>query len=133
MIKNIKDLIPCIKKFDKNSIKIAQNYKECENLSERDIIPDLYEEEEEDIRSLEKSLERSIDKSFDKSYDKWYGQSLNDKIEAINDSFNTSNSNMNDSNINNNNGRKIINQLQEMFIEEVDEEQNEDEKDDKKI
>ena len=40
---------------------------------------------------------------------------------------------MNDSNINNNNGRKIINQLQEMFIEEVDEEQNEDEKDDKKI
>ena len=133
MIKSKKNLIPCIKKYDKNSIKIALNYKECENLSEREIIPDLYEEEEEDIRSLEKSLERSIDKSFDKSYDKWYGQSLNDKIEGtISDSFNTSNSNMNDSNVNNT-GRKIINQLQEMFIEEVDEEQNEEnEKDDKK-
>ena len=132
MIKSKKNLIPCIKKYDKNSIKIALNYKECENLSEREIIPDLYEEEEEDIRSLEKSLERSIDKSLDKSYDKWYGQSLNDKIEGtISDSFNTSNSNMNDSNVNNT-GRKIINQLQEMFIEEVDEEQNEDEKDYKK-
>ena len=126
---------PCIKKFDKDTIKVKLDYKECENLSERDIIPDLYEEEEDDIRSLEKSLERSIDKSFDKSFDKsndkWYRQSLNDKInEAGNESYNVSNSNINDS-YSNNTGRKIINQLQEMFIEEVDEEQNEEnEKDD---
>ena len=44
-------------------------------MSEKDIIPDLYEEEV-DIRSLEKLLERSIDKSFDKSYDKWYANLL---------------------------------------------------------
>ena len=134
ILKN-KSVKPCIKKFDKNAIKIKLDYKECENLSERDIIPDLYEEEEDDIRSLEKSLERSIDKSFDKSFDKsnekWYRQSinsLNDKInEAANESYNVSNSNINDSYSNsNNNGRKIINQLQEMFIEEVDEEQNEE-------
>ena len=134
-LKNSKNLVPSIKKYDKNSIKIKEDYKECENLSEREIIPDLYEEEEEDIRSLEKSLERSIDKSFDKSYDKWYGQSLNDKMNepAVNDSYNMSYSNINDSYANNNTGRKIINQLQEMFIEEVDEEQNEEnEKDDKK-
>ena len=127
ILKNSKNLLPSIKKFDKSKIKIKEDYKECENLSEREIIPDLYEEEEEDIRSLEKSLERSIDKSFDKSYDKWYGQSLNDKLneQNVNESYNTSNSNINDS-YSNNNGRKIINQLQEMFIEEVDEEQNEE-------
>ena len=127
ILKNSKNLLPSIKKFDKSKIKIKVDYKECENLSEREIIPDLYEEEEEDIRSLEKSLERSIDKSFDKSYDKWYGQSLNDKLneQNVNESYNTSNSNINDS-YSNNNGRKIINQLQEMFIEEVDEEQNEE-------
>ena len=127
ILKNSKNLLPSIKKFDKSKIKIKVDYKECENLSEREIIPDLYEEEEEDIKSLEKSLERSIDKSFDKSYDKWYGQSLNDKLneQNVNESYNMSNSNINDS-YSNNNGRKIINQLQEMFIEEVDEEQNED-------
>ena len=29
---------PCIKKFDKDTIKVKLDYKECENLSERDII-----------------------------------------------------------------------------------------------
>ena len=132
ILKNTTNLLPSIKKFDKSQIKIKEDYKECENLSEREIIPDLYEEEEDDIRSLEKSLERSIDKSFDKSYDKWYGQSLNDKLNEsnANDSNNMSYSNINDSYANNK-GRKIINKLQEMFIEEVDEEQNEEnEKDD---
>ena len=120
-LKNKNNLKPCIKKYDKNTIKLNKEYKDAENLSEKDIIPDLYEEEEEDIRSLEKSLERSIDKSFDKSYDKWYGQSFNDKLNEVSGN-DISNSNLNETD-NNNTGRNIINKLQEMFI--VDEEQNE--------
>jgi protein subunit release factor A len=81
ILKNKNNIKPIIKKYDKSTIKINKDYKNTEFLSEKDIIPDLYEEEVEDIRSLEKLLERSIDKSFDKSYDKWYGQSLNDKRE----------------------------------------------------
>ena len=123
ILKDKKNLKPAIKKYHKDSIKIDKDYKYAENLSERDIIPDLYEEEEEDIRSLEKSLERSIDKSFDKSYDKWYGQSYNDKV---NEEYNScSGMNVSES-YDNNTGRNIINKLQEMFIEEVDEEQNEE-------
>ena len=124
VLKEKKNLKPAIKKYNKNNIKVNKDYKNAENLSERDIIPDLYEEEEDDIRSLEKSLERSIDKSFDKSYDKWYGQSFNEKINEASD---MSCSGMNESYANNT-GRNIINKLQEMFIEEIDEEQNEDEK-----
>jgi hypothetical protein len=127
ILKNKNNIKPIIKKYDKSTIKINKDYKNTEFLSEKDIIPDLYEEEEDDIRSLEKSLERSIDKSFDKSYDKWYGQSFNDKLNEASGN-DISNSNLNDS-YNNNTGRNIINQLQEMFV--VDEEQNEEnEKDD---
>ena len=127
-LKNTKKKKSSIKPFNKDTIKISKDYKDAENLSERDIIPDLYEEEEDDIKSLEKSLERSIDKSFDKSYDKWYGVSLNDKInEVSNESNNLSNSNINES-YNNNAGRNIINKLQEMFIEEVDENEEDDDK-----
>ena len=122
------NLIPCIKKQNKYVIKVNDEYKDAENLSERDIIPDLYEEEDEDIKSLEKSLERSIDKSFDKSYDKWYG-SYNDKYDTSLNDFSNSN-NVNESN---NNGKNILNKLQEMFIEEVDEENEENENDDNKM
>ena len=129
-LKNKTNIKPCIKNFDKKAIKINKDYKDAENLSEKDIIPDLYEEDEDDIRSIEKSLERSIDKSFDKSYDKWYGQSFNDKLNEVSGN-DISNSNLNES-YNNNTGRNIINKLQEMFI--VDEEQNEEtEKNNNKI
>jgi hypothetical protein len=124
VLKSKDKLKPRIKKYDKNKIYVNKEYANAEDLSEKDIIPDLYEEEEDDIRSLEKSLERSIDKSFDKSYDKWYGHSLNDKINdvsgSINDSYNFTESQ--------NKGRKIINQLNQMFIEEVDERDENDEK-----
>ena len=127
ILKSKMNLIPCIKKYSKDTIKINEKYLNAENLSERDIIPELYEEEDEDIKSLEKSLERSIDKSFDKSYDKWYNSYDKNNDPSSND---LSNSNANESNINN--GRNILNKLQEMFIEEVDEENEENEKEEEK-
>ena len=45
ILKDKKNLKPAIKKYHKDSIKIDKDYKYAENLSERDIIPDLYEEE----------------------------------------------------------------------------------------
>jgi hypothetical protein len=46
---------PIIKKFDKNEIKTRTDYVLMENLDEQEIIPELYDENEEDIKSLEKS------------------------------------------------------------------------------
>ena len=52
-----------IKKFLKNEIKINTEYINVENLPERQILPDLYDEfEEQDLKSLEKTLEKSVDK-----------------------------------------------------------------------
>ena len=54
---------PIIKTFLAKDIKINQNYILVENLPERQILPELYDDfEEDDIKSLEKSLERSVDK-----------------------------------------------------------------------
>ena len=54
---------PIIKAFKENEIKINKEYIYVENLPERQILPDLYDEfEEQDLKSLEKSLERSVDK-----------------------------------------------------------------------
>ena len=54
---------PIIKTFLSKDIKINHNYTLVENLQERQILPELYDDfEEEDIKSLEKSLERSVDK-----------------------------------------------------------------------
>ena len=56
---------PIIKSFLKNEIKINSEYINVENLPERQILPDLYDEfEEQDLKSLEKSLEKSVDKIF---------------------------------------------------------------------
>ena len=81
-------------------------------MSEKEIIPDLYEEEEEDIKSLERSLESSIDKLFDKNSfkDKLYNNNKNNIIDYYNI------------------GMNILNQLQEILIEEVNEENVENEK-----
>ena len=54
---------PIIKKFSTNEIRINKEYIYVENLQERQILPDLYDEfEEQDIKSLEKCLEKSVDK-----------------------------------------------------------------------
>ena len=58
-------LKPIIKAYLKEDIKINQGYTLVENLPERQILPELYDEfEEDDIKSLEKSLEKSIDKNL---------------------------------------------------------------------
>ena len=54
---------PIIKTFLSKDIKINHEYTLVENLPERQILPDLYDDfEEDDIKSLEKSLEKSVDK-----------------------------------------------------------------------
>ena len=129
-IKNVKNLLPCLKKYKKEEIKKNEEYKDAENLSEKDIIPDLYKEEDEDIKSLEKSLESSIDKSFDKNYEKMLMQYYHEN-RFCNVSLNdlSSNSNNNGSN----KGKNAIKNFNEKYIEEVDEENEENEKEDKKI
>ena len=78
---------PILKKFNQNDIKINKEYVSVENLEEKDIVPELNIENEEDIKELEKSLEKSIDKSFDKSYEKSFDKSNN---QSINQSYNQS-------------------------------------------
>ena len=47
-----KNVISCIKPFNKNDIKINENYRSCEYLEEYEIIPDLYEDLGDDINIL---------------------------------------------------------------------------------
>ena len=54
---------PIIKTFLSKDIKINKNYVLVENLPERQILPDLYDDfEEDELKSLEKSLEGPVDK-----------------------------------------------------------------------
>ena len=69
-----KDAIPLkktIKDYNKNDIKINNDYLLCENLKEEEIVPELYNTNEEDIESsiniLSNSLRNSIDKSLNTS------------------------------------------------------------------
>ena len=141
---------PIIKKFNKDEIKIKEDYVLMENLEERDIIPELYEDNDEDIKYLEKSLERSIDKSFDKSYEKSFNASINQSYnQSINQSYNQSyNQSITQSYLDNSltgnrsklglsSGRGIIQKLHKAFSESICENINEfeddiDEKDDDK-
>jgi hypothetical protein len=108
MIKENPTPKPCIKIFNEKEIKMNEKYLLAENLKEEDIIPDLYEEEDEDIKSLSQSLVRSIDK--------WFGHSLNDKF-----SVNESNLSENINDNSNNTGKNLINQLQNMIMEDINE------------
>ena len=128
LIKNAKDIIPCIKKFNKNEIKINEKYRNVENFEEKDIIPDLYEEDDEDIKSLEKSLENSIDKSFDKNYEKVFSQYYIDKDNNVSLKDLSSSSLNKSKNRSDINQKKNIKQLYEVYIPEVDEEYEENEK-----
>ena len=52
-----------MKEYLPYEIKINREYTLVENLPERQILPDLYDEfEEQDLKSLEKTLEKSVDK-----------------------------------------------------------------------
>ena len=108
---------PCIKYFDEKSIKKDLNYVYKEDLTEREIIPDLFDDDEDDIKSLRQSLEKSIDKVFTQSFNK-------DIIDLeVNDS-NISET-MNESN---NAGKNIIKQLKNIGGMENINEVNEEEK-----
>ena len=122
LLKNIKDINPCIKKYNKDEIKINKVYEDPENLSEKDIIPDLDTEGDEDIKSLEKSLENSIDKSLGKNYDKIFRRKYienNNNVGLYDLKKNIKNGS---SNINGSKGANNQKQLYKMFIQEVDEE-----------
>ena len=105
ILKRTKNLIPCIKKFNKEEIKINEKYIDVENLSVQDIIPYLYEEKDEDIKSLEKSLEDSIDKTFGKYYEKTNGKFYNNK--------------------NDNKAKNLFKKKKEELCEEIDKENEE--------
>ena len=123
-----------IKNFDKNSIKINNNYILCENLEEEDIIPELYldiegnELSEDQVKILESTLEMSIEKSFDRSYerssDRSITQSLNTLISgSISHSYNQANNeNSIQDNIQfSNKGKGIINKLNRVFSSDKNE------------
>ena len=60
---------PILKPYNKEDIKINNSYTLVENLPERQILPELYDDfEDDDIKSLEKSLEKSVDKIFDNNF-----------------------------------------------------------------
>ena len=101
---------PCIKIFNEKEIKMNEGYLLAENLKEKDIIPDLYEEEDEDIKSLSQSLVRSIDK--------WFGHSLNDRFSTNESNYSE---NINDNSNSNNVGKNLINKLQNMIMEDINE------------
>ena len=104
----------CIKKFDKEEIKIEKDYKYRENMEEREILPEFYDDEEkgeiieEAINELGESLRSSIDKSTDLS--------KNDELlkSSINYSYNQSLRNSLMTSINNE-GQGIISKLKAAF------------------
>ena len=133
---------PIIKNFEKNDIKVNKDYVLMENLDEQQIIPELYEENEEDIKSLEKSMERSIDKSFDKSYERSVNMSVNQSYnQSINQSYNQSiTQSYMDTSFNKNNsklglggssGGGLIQKLNKVFNESISEDKNEFEENEK--
>lgn len=86
---------PIIKKYNKNDIKVNNKYILCENLREDEIIPELYEDENNDeitteniVKELASSLKSSIDKSINssisrsiqQSYNQSYNQSYTDGV-----------------------------------------------------
>ena len=107
---------PIIKKFDEKEIKLNNKYVLAENLTEEEIIPDIFEDDDEDIQSLKQSLERSIDKMF--------VHSLNEKVNdiPINDSQISENNN---DIYSNKEGKILINKLQDMIQEDINEDNEE--------
>ena len=151
--KNIKP-VPIIKKFDKKEILINANYILNENLDIKDMIS--YNDNDEEIKNLERSFEKSIDKSFDKSYEKSFERSYNNNMSLnhsnLSESQNLTQNNNHSLSINDNSfngsrssiadimsGRVIIQQLHTMFSnslsenKEVEEENDNNELEEKEI
>ena len=56
-------IVIVIKKYEKNEIRVDPNYTLAEFKEEKDIIPEIIDDNEEDIKSLEKSFYSSSSKS----------------------------------------------------------------------
>ena len=84
-----------IKKYNKNDIKINKDYILCENLTEEQIIPDLYEESniaENDVNEYAREMAASLRGSKDKSTNSSINNSIRQSItESIYDSIHGSN------------------------------------------
>jgi len=74
---------PAIKPFNKDEIKFDKDYKLREKMDEKEIVPELYENEENDeiddkvIEDVANSLRGSIDKSLDLSVNESIRRSIN--------------------------------------------------------
>ena len=104
---------PSIKKFDKNEIKIDKDYKSRENMDEREILPDFYDDEEkgEIIEEAINELAESLRSSIDKTTNNLTNESLRSSINySYNQSMRTSLMTSN-----NNEGQGIINKLKAAF------------------
>ena len=86
---------PAIKPFNKDEIKFDKDYKLREKMSEKEIVPELYENEENEeiddkvIEDVANSLRGSIDKSLDLSVNESIRRSIN---QSYNQNMNMKNS-----------------------------------------
>ena len=113
----------CIKKFNKDEIKLDKDYKLRENMNEREILPDDFFEGEENvelddnlINELADSLRGSIDKSTNSEVNESLRKSINHSYnQSIRNSLMTSN---------NNEGQGILKRLKLAFEESLNQEIN---------
>ena len=113
----------CIKKFNKDEIKLDKDYKLRENMNEREILPEDFFEGEENvelddnlINELADSLRGSIDKSTNSEVNESLRKSINHSYnQSIRNSLMTSN---------NNEGQGILKRLELAFEESLNQEIN---------
>ena len=111
----------CIKNYNKSNIKINKNYILCENLAEEEIIPELYEDnddnlDERDVNELANSLRCSVDKSINNSINASIRKSFNQSYaDGIYDSINGSKLKLSG-------GKGILSRLNQVFGSVVEDE-----------
>ena len=112
---------PIIKKYNKEDIKIDKNYISCEKKTVEEIVPDVYEDENNDgiiddeyLRDLASSLRSSIDKSTNMSINMSLQQSYNQSYaDGIYDSLHGSNMQFSS-------GKGLLNRMKQVFRSSVE-------------
>jgi len=128
ILKSKFNLIPIIKKnFNAKNFKINKEYKLNENLEEKEIIPELYQEysNDEDFKLLEKTLERSIEKTFKRKYEK--SKDKNNLSLSLSDNKKKNK----DKEKNKNEEQNTFNKIRDMFDEDDQESESESENSEK--